>query len=85
MDNNDSNCKQFTICRQTVINWIASKVPLSWDEIQNKVLANKGVFLICVGNTLGDYIEDLETKGVIKYNPKIDKYNVIGFKNAYTK
>jgi len=75
-------CSKFDIARKVIIERIKQKKPFSYDEIQDEILKSGGVFWVSIGYSVGDYVEDLESKGVIKYNPSKDKYDIFGFNVA---
>ena len=67
-------CKPFEIAKKVVDDFVAKKEPFSFEEVQDEILKQGGVFRIYVGMTLSDYLDNLEEKEIIYYGGESQKY-----------
>ena len=66
--------KSMDIARKVIDDEVVKGGSFSYDEIQNKILSNKGIFRINPGYTVGEYLTDLEERGIIAFNHYTKKF-----------
>jgi len=55
------------ICKKVVDDLIEGRIPFSYKEAQDKVLAEGGILRPFVGTTMGEYLSAREEKGLVKF------------------
>lgn len=72
-------CDQQKTAKEIIRQHIIKKEPFKYRRLQQEIVDNGGILQIEAGYTFGQYINDLEERGIIEFHAKEDVYTINGF------
>lgn len=72
-------CIQQKKAKEIIHQHIVNKEDFAYGELQQEIVEKGGILQVEVGYTVGQYIGDLEEKGVIEFHARENIYIVNGF------
>lgn len=69
-------CKEYTIARDTVLEYITHKTTFTYKELLTDIKNRGGLPQISPSRTLSEYLDDFAEKGVIKIDPVTNIFQV---------
>ena len=67
------------IAKRVIRDYIQRRESFSFLELQDAIINAGGILRVSPGTTIGEEVNELEERGVIKFNPSSNKYNIIGY------
>jgi hypothetical protein len=72
-------CEEHKKAKSIIKDRILRGGEFTYPEISKEIIKGGGIMRVSLGVTVNDYLETLEKRGVVHYNPRDDKFVVRGF------